>query len=1209
MVEDLKVGKKTEVTLTEVVPTLFIALGGTGAQVLWRIRRRIINNLWGSGTGESVRLENLTEFPFAEFLQIDLSAFETEQGKAEKNDILSNKVKFKESERIVKKLDLSNYIKSEEALDCYPLIREWFPLSRKTINELNIDPEKGAGQIRALSRLFFYDKYQEIKGAIRTKCDSLLDNVKSGSAQKRLGLNVQMGALKIVVVASTAGGTGSGSFLDLGYLSSIIGNDAANQGVTTNLVLLLPSGYKGAGLTRTEANTYASLMELETCMRQGSRYIKQWAPGEIPRNMPNSPYSDVYLIDTSNLAGAKTGEVTDLYDMVADTLFEDFSTSVFANRKRSVSVNQNHYKIVPYEMRLPKEAYGDMSITFSRAYSTFGQAIIDTHLEQKKNVVLYRQVNGMLKAFFGVALDDPRSNTPTDSERDELMASRMHLAVDNEIVDYDFSVKSEIYKKGIERTSYPIVSELLRIKGISRLDDIEKKIADRFEEIRVGGNFKGWSEKIVEAIAHINHDTFKDVETGSGLYVDAIQKRRAELLAELLEPNREHGLIKALWMRVDNKERGGLDYTIELINRLKDRLENPNTGLVRVLEENAKWFQDLSGFLRKDETLNLQDHLHQARKQMFGAQSLSEMKLKQIAVAVRLYVRYHLYATASREAAKLLTDLSNALGKQQGTDENGEPIWNGFIGELQEGRGLVKEIIESAEEQIQLTKEAMKQNHAMYFVLPAPKSRIDELELLPPSKACQWAEEAFQDFGGTQQLFAMLKEEEGRSELLGKLRNRALTLIGADETTAEENPLFAALDQHPNLSSLFTDFFQRAMPWVAAKVEGYLKQQNPNDQYKCFIGVKDSAKFKEKYAQALLSRLPVATMMTQKEVGFVEIDAPGKLICYTELTGLALPAIKSLDQWYVSYKSEEKIPVHTHRVTSTFVHAKELTLEELASRADDFRLFVLAVALGVLRRTEHGADAGLYSVTKRGRTQSIGDEKKLRLMGIPEVYRSIIEEQVDADREKLSTPEQLAMLVALLDYYVISVYPVATFRIDQTDVDKKQFPTLICEKLVKEFSERLEGKVGGVSEAQRYRTEASQILDEWTSDLPGSVNDVYEYEVNMQECQPKKVLRREVLQTEWVTRNARPGAASQSVVSTQKEPSSSLCFHVAVEGKAAGPFMEDTLLQMVGSGQLTKATKVWKKGMPSWLPAGELAELSAFFEMPPALDDEPPPLT
>ncbi len=1114
MSEEIKVGKKTEVTLTEIVPTLFIALGGTGAQVLWRIRRRIMNTLWGTGTGNTIRLENLTEFPFAEFLQIDLSAFETEQGKAEKNDILSNKVRFKESERLVKKLDLNNYIKSEEALDCYPLIREWFPLSRKTINELNIDPEKGAGQIRSISRLFFFDKYQEIKSAIRSKSNSLLDNVNSDSAQKRLGLNVQTGALKIVVVASTAGGTGSGSFLDLGYLSSLIGKEVANQGVTTNLVLMLPSGFKGAGLTRTEANTYAALMELETCMRQGSGYIKQWVSGEIPRDMPNSPYGDVYIIDTTNLAGAKTGQITDLYDMVADTLFEDYSTSAFANRKRSVSVNQNQYKIVPFEMLLPKETYGDMSINFSRAYSSFGQAIIDTQLEQKKNVILFRQVNGMLKAFFGVALDDPKNNTPTDGERDELMANRMYLGADNEIIEYDFAVNSDLYKKGIERTSYPLVVELLRVNGISRLDDIEKRIVDRFEEIRTSGNYKEWPGKITELIANVNRDTFKAVESGSGIHEDAISKRRNELLSELLDSNRDQGLIKALWMRVDNKERGGLDYTIELIRRIKDRLENANTGLVKSLEENAKWFSDLSGFLRNDETAHLQEHLLQAITKFFSAQSLSEMKLKQISEAVRLYVRFHLYAAASREAAKLVHDLSDALGKQQGTDDDGNPIWNGFIGELEEGRTIVREIIEGAEQQIALTQEAMKLSHAMYFILPAPKGKIDELELLSPTQARQWAEESFKDFGGTQQLFKMLNEENGRVELLGKLRNRALSLVSGDDLSDEENPLFAALNQHPNLSMLFTDFLQRSMPWVAAKVEGYLKPQNPHDQYKCFIGVKDSVKFQEKYGAKLLGRLPTMTMMTQEEVSFVEIDSPGKLICYTELSGLPLPSLKALDQWYVSYRSEDKIPVHTHRVTSTFVHARELTLDELASRVEDFKIFLLAVTLGVLKRTEKGLDAGLYSVTKRGRTQSIGDEKKLRLVGIPDAYRPIINEQVNADLDRLLMPEQLAMFVALLDYYAASVYPIATIRNDQTDIDKKQFPTLICEKLVEEWSRRLELIIGETS-AENLRRNAESVLRDWSTEIPGSTSDVYPYEVNIKEILPKRVLKQEVLQPNW----------------------------------------------------------------------------------------------
>ena len=881
---------------SEIVPTLFVALGGTGAEVLWRIRRRILNTLWAGTSRQPVRLENLTEFPFAEFLHIDLDANTvTETGRALKTDILGGKVQFKDSEKLVKKLDMSKYVKSDDDLGKHSFVEKWFPLNRSKVNQLNINVEDGAGQIRCLSRLYFFDKYSDIKTAIGDKCGHLLANVSSSEAQKRLSLATKKNALKIIVVASTSGGTGSGSFLDLGYLAGIVGKaDDPNLALSVNLVLMLPSGYKKANVARTRANTYATLMELETCMRQGLRYIEGWNEHDIIREWPSVPYNDVFLIDTGNVAGANTEHIDDLYDMIADALFEDFSTADFANKKRSIVANQKQHKFVPYASPVNKKTYGDMKLTFSRGYSSFGQATIDTHLEQKKNIVLYRQVNGMLKAFFGVSAEDAKSNTPTEGDRDDLLVNRMYLGVDNDILDYDFVARTDSYRKGAERTTYPLVAELLRDRGISRLDDIEKRITDTFEEIRVGGNYKEWASKIAEAITQINRDAFKTVD-GGGLHEDAIEKRRKELLDELLNPDRKDGLIKALWARVDNKERGGLDYTIELIQRLKDRMENADTGLVRALNENAKWYSDLSGHLRNEETSILQEHLQQAIGKFIGAKDQSEAKLKQISNAVRLYVRYQLYGIASQEAASLVHELSEALGKQAGTDNDGNPIWGGFIGELEEGRGMVRAIISDAEDQIARTNEAMKQGHAMYFVLPAPKSKVDELDLLPPKQAREWAKEAFEDFEGTQKLFEMLKDEGGRAELLGKLRNRALALVGSETSLDDVNPLFDALDACSNRTQLFSDFMQRAMPWVPARLDGYLKGDKPEDQYKCYMGVKDAKGFEKRFGALLKSHIPTTAKMTASQIAFVEIDQPGKLVCYVELTGLPLPSLKAID--------------------------------------------------------------------------------------------------------------------------------------------------------------------------------------------------------------------------------------------------------------------------------------------------------------------------
>jgi len=678
--------------LDGVQPTLFIALGGTGAEVLWRIRRRILNTLWNTYRDQPVQLNSLTEFPFAQFLRIDL---DPGSGEAARTDLLSSKIRFKEEEKIVKKLDLLKYISTDDDLKKYPLIAEWFPLKRSEL-KFHVDFVHAPMSNRAISRLYFFDQYENIKSKIKDKIDRLLSNVTSADAAKRLGLKMQSESLKVVVVASTAGGTGSGGFLDLGYLVRILGQKTVAENSTTNLVLMLPTGYSGANITKTQANTYGALMELETCMREGLGYIKRWNNHDIIRDMPNKPYDDIYLIDTANLADAQTEEVEDVFEMLADALFEDFSTADFACSRSiyHLSAVKQWHKTEPYDSLVDQKKYGDMRLSFSRDYSSFGQATIDTHLEQKKNGVLYRHVNSMLQAFFGVSVEDNKSNHPTEGERDELLAKYMYLGVSNEMLDYDFVAPSERFYKGMEYVTYPLIRELLRINGVVQLDAIEQQVAKTFEAISDSGNYKEWPGKVARAVDQITHDAFRTVESNSGLHVDAVEKRRAELLHELLDAAREEELIKTIWARVDNKAQGGLDYAIELLRYTSNQLKNTDTGLIKALEENARWFADLSGHLSNQESAVLQEHLRQAIGKFIGAQTRSRTKLEQIARTIQLSARYHLYATACSEAAKLLREFSNELDKRSGTDKVGNPLWAGFMGELEAGRSTVCSLIE-----------------------------------------------------------------------------------------------------------------------------------------------------------------------------------------------------------------------------------------------------------------------------------------------------------------------------------------------------------------------------------------------------------------------------------------------------------------------------------------------------------------------------------
>lgn len=65
---------------------------------------------------------------------------------------------------------------------------------------------------------------------------------------------------------------------------------------------------------------------------------------------------------------------------------------------------------------------------------------------------------------------------------------------------------------------------------------------------------------------------------------------------------------------------------------------------------------------------------------------------------------------------------------------------------------------------------------------------------------------------------------------------------------------------------------------------------------------------------------------------------------------------------------------------------------------------------------------------------------------------------------------------------------------------------------------------------------------------------------------------------------------------------SALIYFVAINGQQTGPYDEQSLQKMAQDGTLRRETLVWKQGMPGWMKAGEVNELSHFFgAMPPPI--------
>ena len=68
-------------------------------------------------------------------------------------------------------------------------------------------------------------------------------------------------------------------------------------------------------------------------------------------------------------------------------------------------------------------------------------------------------------------------------------------------------------------------------------------------------------------------------------------------------------------------------------------------------------------------------------------------------------------------------------------------------------------------------------------------------------------------------------------------------------------------------------------------------------------------------------------------------------------------------------------------------------------------------------------------------------------------------------------------------------------------------------------------------------------------------------------------------------------------------------YFVSINLQPAGPFDTAGLRQLIGNGQLTRDSLVWKEGMTNWAMAGTIAELAPLFSVaPPPLPGAPPPL-
>jgi hypothetical protein len=1243
--EPSALGRKAELKV-DLRPTLFIGAGGTGMEVMMRIRRRILSAVWNRQ--HPTRVESIADFPVARFLHFDLdNQAIIDEGKSQRTDPWFELVKLTDEERLVEPLDLPQYHESDDSLARFPLIEKWMPLRPKKLRSLGIDPSKGAGQIRALARLYLFDKYPKLRGRIKGALNFLSSNagIERKENYQRLGLQVDTSKFRIVVIASNAGGTGAGSAIDLGWIAKAIARQEVSDS-QVDLVMFMPSGYAKANKERTEANAYATLMELETTMRDMNARVQWMDPDSVTGR--GAPFDDVYFVDTANLANKATQDVKDVYQMVADTLFEDFASADFANRKRSVAVNQQQHKLGPYNPRVPEQRFGDMRLSYSKVYSAFGNAVLDTQQSLRDDIRAYELAALMVKAFFGLAsTDGTAARRATDAERDSFMREQMAMG------EHPFSEFPDFRKGTVDVTpfqEYALTDMLLMDKDQrSLLERVESKVQLEIDRVMASYDLKLWREKVVELLPNLERDAIREAGATAETSEDRIKRKTGELLAEL-----RLNVRGRLYMLLDDRKQGGLEFVLSLLEQVKARLSQRDLANA---QRNGKRYRDIRDALRTRQVEESLNNLSQAAGRLFGKDAQAREVMNHLKRDIADYLRFHLLSVASGQAIDVMNSMSAWLGNPQGTDEQGQAQWSGIAGEFQEGRRNVAAMLAACDQRIDQLRADARHEHATYIKLGADAA---PQPVRLTSDVSGWAEEVLLEFGGSAQLFPQLGDERTRADLLLKLFRRAQTQLSSMQAAGIEpgeaaDPLLERLGamSPQERHRVFSEWIRSAMPWINAR---FSAEFTPSaDQFKCFVGVGDPAAWR-KLEPEIRAAVPTG-FLHGDAVSIVNTGVTGRAVCYIELSGYPMTVLRGLPTWRASYQIENpKIPTHLHFDSTRFRHPISPSMDELNRLADDYEWFLQAVALGVIRRKQDAGDREaafqprgqyLFEVEPgSGEWLQIGNEYAIRSNGLPPYYR---EQVIAAVRQRLAAmgPYRLALLAALMRHYQLRVYE-PRLEVDETgaQLPSPSLPTITARRLYEQWMRRAATLHPELSPAQVEAALAQ--LDLWSEPVPDSASDAYQWEV--ERPVDKRVIRHEFLASEARALHAlerraaapagaaRPAAGLAGMDMPHAAPAATIVsastpaapagegvqpgdggpaafvvgatpmaarYKLFVNGAQRGPYALEEVAQQLARGEIDHATRIWNMQwnprLDKWKTVGEIPELAGAGE--PAIPD------
>ena len=364
---------KNGTQIKNITPTVIVGLGGTGWEIIKRVQERLNYYIGG-----------LHHYACINFLHVDTD--KPRQGGWKDTAQTKHIHAHRGAEGLF------------DGVDSYG-VRTWFQArGDETIKVF----DTGAGQVRPYGRLAFFSNYTNngIQDAIKTA----FNNIKDKSARERLKASPKFqqveeqttisiddeGNNNVIVIASIAGGTGSGMFFDM---VTALRQQMNGRGMIY-AYLLFPDNYREvSNLESMRANGYAFLKELEYFQLNNSnhRLEVKW-PGDTTAGVAIQAIlcDRVYLFSHTDELGRVT-QVEDMFDSIAETIFKDFTFGGFADEKRSAENNENTDLHTLYVQNPVKDGFGNkIQRQSSRSFQSQGYSSLGMPHDQLIESCAYR---------------------------------------------------------------------------------------------------------------------------------------------------------------------------------------------------------------------------------------------------------------------------------------------------------------------------------------------------------------------------------------------------------------------------------------------------------------------------------------------------------------------------------------------------------------------------------------------------------------------------------------------------------------------------------------------------------------------------------------------------------------------------------------------------------------------------------------------------